>query len=66
MKFHVIKKRQDLTDCIAHEDYYYEHKTKIDAHLQNAGPAPSPIGQMPPNDGMPGGPMPPNFFVSLY
>ena len=28
--------------------------------LQNAGPAPSPIGQMPPSD-MPGGPMP-NFF----
>jgi hypothetical protein len=29
---------------------------------QNAGPAPSPLGQMPPNDGMPGGPMPPGFF----
>ncbi|XP_025108847.1 single-stranded DNA-binding protein 3-like isoform X2 [Pomacea canaliculata] len=24
--------------------------------------APSPLGQMPPQDGMPGGPMPPNFF----
>lgn len=35
--------------------------------LQNAGPAPSPIGQMPPNDGMPGGPMPPAFFpVSVF
>uniref|UniRef100_A0A8D8PPD4 Single-stranded DNA-binding protein 2 n=1 Tax=Cacopsylla melanoneura TaxID=428564 RepID=A0A8D8PPD4_9HEMI len=27
----------------------------------NAGPAPSPLGQMPPGD-MPGGPMPPGFF----
>lgn len=36
-------------------------------YLQNAGPAPSPIGQMAPNDGMPGGPMPPTFFpVSFY
>lgn len=31
-------------------------------YFQNAGPAPSPLGQMPPNDGMPGGPMPPGFF----
>lgn len=30
--------------------------------MQNAGPAPSPIGQLPPNEGMPGGPMAPNFF----
>ena len=31
--------------------------------FQNAGPAPSPLGQMPPNDGMgPGGPIPPGFF----
>lgn len=30
--------------------------------LQNAGPAQSPLGQIPPNDGMPGGPMPPGFF----
>ena len=29
--------------------------------LQNPS-APSPLGQMPPNDGMPGGPMPPGFF----
>lgn len=29
---------------------------------KNAGPAPSPIGQLPPNEGMPGGPMAPNFF----
>lgn len=34
---------------------------------QNAGPAPSPIGQLPPNEGMPGGPMTPNFFpVSFF
>lgn len=31
-------------------------------NIQNAGPAPSPIGQLPPNEGMPGGPMAPNFF----
>lgn len=31
--------------------------------LQNAGPAPSPIGQMPPNE-MSGGPMPGFFPVS--
>ena len=30
--------------------------------LQNAGPAPSPLGQIPPNESMPGGPMAPNFF----
>jgi hypothetical protein len=29
--------------------------------LQNAA-APSPLGQMTPQDGMPGGPMPPGFF----
>ncbi|XP_059620614.1 single-stranded DNA-binding protein 3-like [Phlebotomus argentipes] len=28
----------------------------------NTGPAPSPLGQMAPNDGMSGGPMAPNFF----
>lgn len=28
----------------------------------NAGPAQSPIGQIPPNEGMPGGPMPPTIF----
>ena len=35
--------------------------------LQNP-PAPSPLaGQMPPQDGMPGGPMPPGLFpVSLH
>lgn len=31
--------------------------------LQSAAAAPSPVmGNMPPNDGMPGGPMPPGFF----
>lgn len=34
--------------------------------FQNAGPAPSPLGQLPP-EGMPSGHMPPNFFpVSFY
>lgn len=31
-------------------------------YFQNTGPAPSPLGQMPPTDGMPGGPIPPGFF----
>lgn len=31
-------------------------------YSQNAGPSPSPLGQMPPNDGMQGGPMPGGFF----
>lgn len=31
-------------------------------NLQNAGPSPSPIGQMPSNDGMPGAVMPAGFF----
>ncbi|GLD75510.1 single-stranded DNA-binding protein 3-like protein [Lates japonicus] len=31
--------------------------------LESAAAAPSPVmGNMPPNDGMPGGPMPPGFF----
>ncbi|XP_059488428.1 single-stranded DNA-binding protein 3 isoform X11 [Neocloeon triangulifer] len=34
----------------------------VNGITHNAGPAPSPLGQMPPNDGMPGGPMPPGFF----
>ncbi|XP_017771504.1 PREDICTED: single-stranded DNA-binding protein 3 isoform X6 [Nicrophorus vespilloides] len=34
----------------------------VNGIAHNAGPAPSPLGQMPPNDGMPGGPMPPGFF----
>ncbi|XP_013400469.1 single-stranded DNA-binding protein 3 isoform X3 [Lingula anatina] len=28
--------------------------------------APSPLGQMPPQDGMPGGPMPPGFFPNAH
>ncbi|XP_074095511.1 sequence-specific single-stranded DNA-binding protein isoform X9 [Cotesia typhae] len=34
----------------------------VNGIAHNAGPAPSPLGQMPPNDGMPGGPIPPGFF----
>lgn len=37
--------------------------------FQNTGPAPSPLGQMPPADGMPSGPLPPGFFpvsISFY
>ncbi|KAF3425177.1 hypothetical protein E2986_12296 [Frieseomelitta varia] len=38
----------------------------VNGIAHNAGPAPSPIGQMPPNDGMPGGPMPPAFFPITF
>ncbi|XP_051167528.1 single-stranded DNA-binding protein 3 isoform X5 [Leptopilina boulardi] len=34
----------------------------VNGIAHNAGPAPSPLGQMPPNEGMPGGPIPPGFF----
>ncbi|VVC41039.1 Hypothetical protein CINCED_3A009676 [Cinara cedri] len=34
----------------------------VNGIAHNAGPSPSPLGQMPPTDGMPGGPMPGGFF----
>ncbi|KAJ3639515.1 hypothetical protein Zmor_002872 [Zophobas morio] len=34
----------------------------VNGIAHNTGPAPSPLGQMPPADGMPGGPIPPGFF----
>uniref|UniRef100_A0A1L8DX73 Putative sequence-specific single-stranded-dna-binding protein n=1 Tax=Nyssomyia neivai TaxID=330878 RepID=A0A1L8DX73_9DIPT len=34
----------------------------VNGIAHNTGPAPSPLGTLPPNDGMPGGPMAPNFF----
>jgi len=34
----------------------------VPCFIQNAGPVPSPLGQMAPGDGMPGGPMPHGFF----
>uniref|UniRef100_A0A2H8TVH6 Single-stranded DNA-binding protein 3 n=1 Tax=Melanaphis sacchari TaxID=742174 RepID=A0A2H8TVH6_9HEMI len=34
----------------------------VNGIAHNAGPSPSPLGQMPPNDGMPGGPMSGGFF----
>ncbi|XP_076061708.1 sequence-specific single-stranded DNA-binding protein isoform X5 [Oratosquilla oratoria] len=40
-----------------------EHSSEAKAfHDYNAGPAPSPLSQMPPTDGMGPGPMPPGFF----
>lgn len=41
-----------------------EHSSEAKAfHDYSAAAAPSPVmGNMPPNDGMPGGPMPPGFF----
>ncbi|MGH0171255.1 UNVERIFIED_CONTAM: hypothetical protein FKN15_065034 [Acipenser sinensis] len=43
-----------------------EHSSEAKAfHDYSAAAAPSPVmGNMPPNDGMPGGPMPPGFFQS--
>lgn len=39
----------------------------INGVAHNTGPAPSPLGQIPPNEGMPGGPMGPGFFpVSTF
>uniref|UniRef100_A0A8C5C708 LisH domain-containing protein n=1 Tax=Gadus morhua TaxID=8049 RepID=A0A8C5C708_GADMO len=46
-----------------------EHSSEAKAfHDYSAAAAPSPVmGNMPPNDGMPGGPMPPGFFqVGLH
>jgi len=34
----------------------------VNGIAHNAGPVPSPLGQMAPGDGMPGGPMPHGFF----
>ncbi|XP_050097433.1 single-stranded DNA-binding protein 3 isoform X5 [Anopheles aquasalis] len=34
----------------------------VNGIAHNAGPAPSPLGQLPPNEGMPGGPMAPSGF----
>lgn len=34
----------------------------VNGIAHNAGPAPSPLGQLPPNEGMPGGPMAPAGF----
>ncbi|KAG5667608.1 hypothetical protein PVAND_015583 [Polypedilum vanderplanki] len=34
----------------------------VNGIAHNSGPAPSPLGQLPANEGMPGGPMAPGFF----
>ncbi|XP_050444459.1 single-stranded DNA-binding protein 3-like isoform X3 [Adelges cooleyi] len=34
----------------------------VNGIAHNSGPSPSPLGQIPPNDGMPGGPLPGGFF----
>uniref|UniRef100_A0A8C7IE19 Single stranded DNA binding protein 4 n=1 Tax=Oncorhynchus kisutch TaxID=8019 RepID=A0A8C7IE19_ONCKI len=45
-----------------------EHSSEAKAfHDYSAAAAPSPVmGNMPPNDGMPGGPMPPGFFQVVH
>uniref|UniRef100_A0A674DF33 Single stranded DNA binding protein 4 n=1 Tax=Salmo trutta TaxID=8032 RepID=A0A674DF33_SALTR len=45
-----------------------EHSSEAKAfHDYSAAAAPSPVmGNMPPNDGMPGGPMPPGFFQVIH
>ncbi|XP_071571153.1 single-stranded DNA-binding protein 3 isoform X1 [Temnothorax nylanderi] len=51
------------SEAKAFHDYGFVNSAyNVNGIAHNAGPAPSPIGQMPPNDGMPGGPMPPAFF----
>lgn len=50
-----------LADCL----FVLNTKQKLSfvVFFQSAAAAPSPVmGNMPPNDGMPGGPMPPGFF----
>ncbi|XP_035793419.1 single-stranded DNA-binding protein 3 isoform X6 [Anopheles aquasalis] len=38
----------------------------VNGIAHNAGPAPSPLGQLPPNEGMPGGPMAPSGFFPPF
>ena len=48
---------------VVYEEWWIVQLSGDDDSFQNAA-APSPLGQMPPQDGMPGGPMPggPGFF----
>ncbi|CAF91660.1 unnamed protein product, partial [Tetraodon nigroviridis] len=47
-------------------DDVHTQTRRVSVSPQSAAAAPSPVmGNMPPNDGMPGGPMPPGFFQCL-
>ncbi|CAH0395458.1 unnamed protein product [Bemisia tabaci] len=51
------------SEAKAFHDYGFVNSGyNVNGIAHNAGPAPSPLGQMPPNDGMAGGPIPPGFF----
>lgn len=50
------KKKTGCRNIAQHIDLY-----RIRYRLQNAGPTPSPMGQIPPNE-MSSGPMPPAFY----
>ncbi|XP_063703909.1 single-stranded DNA-binding protein 3 isoform X5 [Culicoides brevitarsis] len=52
------------SEAKAFHDYgFVSSGYNINGVAHNAGPAPSPLGQIPPNEGMPGGPMGPGFFA---
>ncbi|KAK8402611.1 hypothetical protein O3P69_000763 [Scylla paramamosain] len=52
------------SEAKAFHDYGFVNSGySVNGIAHNAGPTPSPLGQMPPSDGMgPAGPMPPGFF----
>nr|CAD7453740.1 unnamed protein product [Timema tahoe] len=51
------------SEAKAFHDYgFVNYGYGVNGIAHNAGPGPSPMGQMPHNDGMAGGPMPPGFF----
>ncbi|XP_063703905.1 single-stranded DNA-binding protein 3 isoform X1 [Culicoides brevitarsis] len=53
------------SEAKAFHDYgFVSSGYNINGVAHNAGPAPSPLGQIPPNEGMPGGPMGPGFFAN--
>uniref|UniRef100_A0A1B6K1G5 Uncharacterized protein n=1 Tax=Homalodisca liturata TaxID=320908 RepID=A0A1B6K1G5_9HEMI len=61
--------RRDTCEHSSEAKAFYDHDYGfvnsgygVNGIAHNAGPTPSPLGQMPPSDGMPGGPMPPGFF----
>ncbi|XP_064626340.1 single-stranded DNA-binding protein 3-like isoform X4 [Lineus longissimus] len=50
------------SEAKAFHDYGFVNSGYAVNGIAHNAPAPSPLGQMPPQDGMPGGPMPPGFF----
>eukprot|EP00058_Branchiostoma_floridae_P007145 XP_002592633.1 hypothetical protein BRAFLDRAFT_85081 [Branchiostoma floridae] len=69
----VVKNRVRLRLCcnsLNHFDTIFKfisQRNEENLLQQSAATAPSPLGPMPPNDGvMPGGPMPPGFFPGAF